>query len=228
MEGFAFQVEVVRTDRKKSASIQLEGSLVKVRVPRSLSDNRVRDLITKRTAWIETKLKEQSKRPVPKPKEYVSGEAFSCLGRNYRLKVIKESSPSIEMKGGYLVATILETDTNPQKTVRSLLEGWYRSYAELRLREKTQRLSKIVGVSPASVKVRHYKSRWGSCSSQGDIAYNWQIIIAPHHIVDYVVVHELCHLLEHNHSPRYWKHVARYIPDWKDRRDWLKSNPIVF
>lgn len=228
MEGFAFQVEVVRTDRKRSVSIHLEGDLVKIRVPRSLSDNRVRDLVSKRTAWIKRKLKEQSENPASRAKEYVSGEAFPYLGKNYRLKVVRGDSPSVKLKSGYLVVTILETDTEQQKIIRSLLEDWYRSHAELRLIEKTERLARIVGVNPKSVSVRAYKSRWGACSVTGDVTYNWRIILAPHRIVDYVVIHELCHLLEHNHSPRYWKHVQRHTPDWKDCRDWLKQNLIVF
>ena len=227
MQEFAFRVEIVRTDRKRSASIQIEDNFVRVRAPKSLSDSRIHELISKRIPWIRSKLKEQSERPAPKPKEYVSGETFPYLGKNYRLKITKGSTSSIKMANGYLVSTILETDTDPQSTVRTHLEDWYRANAELRLREKTERLSRIVGATPTSVSVKNYKSRWGSCSSRGDIAYNWKIILAPHRIVDYVVVHELCHLLEHNHSSKFWRHVTLHIPDWKQRRDWLRLNPIV-
>ena len=68
---------------------------------------------------------------------------------------------------------------------------------------------------------------WGSCSAKGDISFNWRIILAPHSVVDYVVVHELCHLLEHNHSPKFWKEVERYVPDWRNQRDWLKHNELA-
>jgi predicted metal-dependent hydrolase len=83
------------------------------------------------------------------------------------------------------------------------------------------------GVNPASVTVKNYKSRWGSCSTKGDISYNWRIILAPHSIVDYVVVHELCHMLEHNHSSKYWKHVERHVPNWRECREWLKHNELA-
>lgn len=73
-----------------------------------------------------------------------------------------------------------------------------------------------------SSEFKDYKSRWGSCSTTGDISYNWKIVMAPHRIVDYVVVHELCHLLEHNHSAIYWRHVERIIPDFKKCGEWLK------
>ena len=229
MDGFAFPVEVVRTNRKRSASIQIHGEIVKVRVPKTLSDRNIRDLITKRTNWITDKLQAVSERPATKPKEYVSGEAFSYLGKHYRLKVVKaHCGPSpLQLKAGYLVATVPETDANPEKTIRPMLVAWYQQQAAKRLGEKTARLAKAVGVEPKSVTIKDYKSRWGACSVRGDISYNWRIILTPHRIVDYVVVHELCHMLEHNHSPRYWRHVAHHMPDWRDRRDWLKHNPIV-
>lgn len=222
MEGFDFEVIVKRTDRRKSASISLDGDIVKVTVPKSLSDNRIKELINKRTSWIKTKLKDQALRQPPKTKEYISGETLAYLGKNYRLKVIEGDAQSIKMVSGYIVATVHSTEKNRQDSVKHLLEGWYIEKADKRLKAKTKRLSKVVGVSPKSVSMKNYKSRWGSCSSNGELTYNWRIILTPHRIVDYVVVHELCHLLEHNHSPRYWRHVEHHVPDWRDCRDWLK------
>ena len=227
MDGFPFQVEVVRTDRKRSASIRLLGDLVKVSVPMILSDSRIRNLVTKRTPWIKNKLREQSDRPITPPREYVSGETVTYLGKNYRLKVLIGDKPSIKLRRGYVEATVTKTDIDTKNTIRSLLEHWYRSLAEKRLGEKTVRLAGVIGVNPASVTVKNYKSRWGSCSAKGDISYNWRIILAPHSIVDYVVVHELCHMLEHNHSSKYWKHVERHVPNWRECRQWLKHNELA-
>ena len=227
MDGFDFEVQVNRTDRKKSASIEVENNQVVVTVPASVSDSRIRELVSKRTAWIKTKLKEEISRPPPKPKEFVSGETLPYLGKNYRLKVQTGSSTSVGMYKGYLVVEVPDEVQDRDQTIRSLLEGWYQSHAEKRLKEKTDRFSEIVGVTPKSVSVCSYKSRWGSCSVSGDLSYNWRIILAPHRIVDYVVVHELCHLLEHNHSPRYWKHVAHHVPEYKDCREWLKHNELM-
>lgn len=227
MDGFPFQVEVIRTDRKRSASISLSDDSVKVTVPSTLSDNRIRDLLTKRTPWIKKKFQEQVDRPIPKAKEYVSGETFTYLGKNYRLKVLKGSSSSIKLKRGYLELTLLEADNDPKTTIRLLLKEWYKAHAKKRLIDKTKRFAKVIGVNPNSITVKDYKSRWGSCSVQGDISYNWRIILAPHSIVDYVVVHELCHMLEHNHSSKYWKHVERYVPNWRECREWLKHNELA-
>tara|TARA_Y100000590_G_C15717829_1_gene1012485 strand:+ start:2243 stop:2938 length:696 start_codon:yes stop_codon:yes gene_type:complete len=228
MEGFPFQVEVVKTDRKRSASIRLLGDLVKVSVPMTLSDNHIRDLIIKQTPWIKNKLQEQSeRRRSPLLKEYVSDEAITYLGKNYRLKVLIGEAPSIKLWRGYLEVTTTETDTNSKNIIRSLLKDWYKSHAEKHLGEKTVRLAKVIGVKPTSVTVKDYKSRWGSCSPKGGISYNWRIILAPHSIVNYVVVHELCHMLEHNHSSRFWHHVEHQIPNWRECREWLKHNHLA-
>ncbi len=223
LEGFAFPVKVIRTARKKSVGIYLDGGLVTVRAPMFLSERRVRALLVKQTPWIEKKRNEQSAR-IP-PKKYVDGEVFAYLGRNYRLRVTNGDTPCLRLKGGCLVATIRATDT--PETIRCLLHDWYHGHAHRHLVAKTERLAKRVGVTPQSVSVKNYKSRWGSCSVNGDITYNWHLILAPHRIIDYVVIHELCHILEHNHSPRYWAHVARLVPAWKECRNWLKQFPIV-
>lgn len=224
MSKFDFKIDVIKTDRKKSASIQLEGGLVKVRVPKSLSDDRINNLIKKRTPWIKTKLKEYSARPIAMPKRYLDGETFSYLGKNYILKIEDADVLSIKMKSGYFLVTIPQKEKNKSDQIKNLLMNWYQSHAKKYLQEKTYQLSNSIGAIPVSVSVKNYKSRWGSCSSNGVIDYNWRIILAPKHIIDYVVIHELCHLLEHNHSPKYWQIVEKHFPNWRDSRDWLKSN----
>jgi predicted metal-dependent hydrolase len=212
-------VEVVRTKRRKTASIQIIKGAVQAIVPEKLSDARVEALIQKRTPWIRKKLREQSKAIVPKPKEYVSGENFTYLGRNYRLKVMRGNNNGVKLKGGYF-----EVGVSKKGDIRDALVQWYETRALIRLTDKTKRYSNIMGISPSLISVRDYKSRWGSCSSKGDITYNWRIIMAPHHIVDYVVVHELCHLKHPNHSPTYWRFVKREIPDYDRCRQWLREH----
>ena len=227
MDGFPFQIEVVRTKRKRSALIGLSGDGIKVTVPASLSESRIRDLVTKRTPWINRKLQEQSERPVTVPREFVSGETVAYLGKNYRLKVRRGESSSIKMRAGYIEVVVPENDADARSSIRALITKWYKSHAATRLKDKTQRYSQIIGVSPNSISIKDYKSMWGSCSTKGDVSFNWRIILAPHSVVDYVVVHELCHMIEHNHSPKFWKEVERYIPEWRLQRDWLKNNELA-
>jgi predicted metal-dependent hydrolase len=215
-------IEVVRTKRRKTASIKIIDGSVQAIVPEKLSDARVEALIQKRTPWIRRKLREQSQIVTPKPKEYVSGESFTYLGRNYRLKVSRGTDREVKLKGGYLEVGLPKKPKDGD--IRSALVEWYEQHALERLTEKTNRYAGIMGVTPKSISVRDYKARWGSCSSKGEISYNWRIIIAPHHIVDYVMVHELCHLKHPNHSPAYWKSVKREVSDYEVCRGWLKEH----
>ena len=216
------RIEVVRTKRRKTASIKVIDGVVQAIVPDQLSDARVEGLIQKRIPWIRRKLREQSQAVLPKPKEYVSGESFTYLGRNYRLKVLRGNDQEVKLKGGYLEVGVSKKPK--EGDIRNALVEWYEEHALNRLTEKTNRYAGIMGVSPNSIVARDYKSRWGSCSSKGDVSYNWRIIIAPHQIVDYMVVHELCHMQHPNHSPAYWNSVKRVIPDYKESRQWLKDH----
>jgi len=222
-----FPIEVVRSQRKKSASINVKNNHVIISVPKNLSDFRIQEIINKKSLWIKTRLKEQKETSTPILKEFVSGESFPYLGKNFRLKIEVGDEPLVKLKNGYIVVQVPK-EQNSKDRIKYYLEEWYKIHAINKLKEKTIRFSKSVGVTPKTISIKNYKARWGSCSANGDITYNWKIILAPHRVVDYVVIHELCHLLEHNHSPRYWKLVARHMQDWKTRRDWLKTNDFTF
>jgi hypothetical protein len=223
VRGQDFIAEVIRTKRRKSATVKVEEGKVSVVVPESLPDTRIEALVSQKTRWVREKLKIHENSIVVRPKEYVSGESFTYLGRNYRLKVNTAADATVRLLGGRLVVALPGGDNRPER-VRDALTGWFRKHAEVKLREKSERYAKIVGVAPSSVDIKTFKSRWGSCSTGGRIQLNWRIIITPNRVVDYVVVHELCHLRQHDHSPMFWKCVERVLPDHQECRDWLKVN----
>ena len=221
--NFDYPFEIIRTDRVKSASIDVEDNLVKVTVPKNLSDERIEELIKGRILWIKQKLALQASAIVSKPKEYVDGEAFAYLGRNYRLKCANGTEESVKLRSGYLNVTTKNGKRNSEY-IKAAIEQWYRTKALSRLIDKTKRYSAILKVEPTSINLKDYKAMWGSCSPKGVVSYNWRIILAPHKIVDYIVVHELCHLIEPNHSSKYWKQVRSVIPDYENSKEWLKNN----
>jgi len=223
VRGQGFLAEVVRTNRRKTATVKVEEGKVSVVVPESLPATRIEALVTRKTRWIKEKLQIHENSIFVRPKEYVSGESFTYLGHNYRLKVKTAPAPSVRLLGGRLVVALPDGD-NRRERVRMALTAWFREHAEAKLREKAERYAKIVGVTPSSVGIKTFKSRWGSCTIGGRILLNWRIIIAPNRIVDYVVVHELCHLKQHDHSPAFWRCVERVIPDYQECREWLKVN----
>ena len=219
-----FQVDVKRTNRKKTASIKIEQGVVQVIVPQNLPQKEIDDLLKQKSDWIRKKLIIQQSVPVSKPKEFVSGESFTYLGRNYRLKVLTGQLQPVKLKQGYLQVTVPVEQKSDQALIRKLLQDWYLDRASKKLEQKTVKYAQQIGVQPSKIRVREYKSRWGSCSVRGEVSYNWRIIISPNPVVDYVVVHELCHLIHHNHSKQYWNQVRSIVPDYQSKRDWLKTN----
>lgn len=219
--AFDFPINVIRSQRKRTAEIKVDDSHVIVIVPQTLSDLRIQSLVNQRRRWINKKLALQSQVVPYKPKEFISGEAFSYLGRNYRLKLTRKHSDNVKLKNGYFMV-----GRSPKKEdhIRLALEAWYKSHATQRLTEKTQRYAELLGVTPRTVTIKDFKTKWGSCSVRDEIAFNWRIIMAPHSVIDYVVAHELCHLIEHNHSAKFWNALEKITPDYRNKKTWLRMN----
>jgi len=222
-EVLGLRVEVVRSIRR-TAALHIIGSDLQVRVPEYVGDERVAAFLQKKRPWIRSKVAEIQLLPPHRTKELVSGESFPYLGRHYRLKIQEGHQVGVSLSGGYLKATIRPTEQDEHKTlkIQQYLQNWYRNKAQERLKEKTERYAKQIGVSPAAVSVRNFKSRWGSCDKKGQVVFNWNIIKAPHSVVDYVVVHELCHLIHPNHSKEFWQVVSRFDSNYLEHRQWLK------
>lgn len=219
--------EVIRTARIKTARLQVEDGVVSIAVPKALELERIEQLIKDKQRWIKEKLAlHKQQQPAPK-RELLSGEAFPYLGRNYRLKIITGKLAPVKLVHGRLQVRLPKAMRH-EHIIRDMLTHWYRSQAELRFKEKVKRYASIVGVEPSDVSVKTFKSRWGSCNVKGEIQFHWKVIMAPHRIVDYVVVHELCHLKHHDHSSAFWKSVERIVPDYAECRAWLKEFGVGF
>jgi predicted metal-dependent hydrolase len=223
VESNGFVAQVNRTDRSKSATIKVEEGIVVVVVPRSLTQERIKKLLNDKKLWINQKIALHPQAKITSEKQYISGEAFSYLGRNYRLKVTEGELTPIKLLQGHLTISAPK-GSSESKLIKYALTSWFRRRAELKLREKIIRYSPIVGVETNGYKVKEFQSRWGSCTPRGRVDFNWKIIMAPNRVVDYVVIHELCHLKQHDHSPQFWKLVESIIPDYAECKEWLRVN----
>jgi predicted metal-dependent hydrolase len=216
-------VGVVRTSRAKTASIKVDDGLVSVVVPKTLAIERIQQLVEDKYQWIVQKVALHEESKPASDREFVSGEAYAYLGRNYRLKVVTGAYIPVKLIQGRLVAT-LPDGTKRSDLVRDAVIRWYKLNALRKIKEKVRRYSKTMGLEPKSVSIKTLKSRWGSCSPIGELDFNWIIVMAPNRVVDYVVVHELCHLKQLDHSPKFWKEVERVMPDYAEHKKWLKVN----
>ena len=219
-------VLVVRSNRRKTATVKVKDGEVSVAVPQELSTDRITQVLADKTNWLSEKLALHQQSQPTTNKAYVSGESFSYLGRNYRLKINVGIFSNIKLINGRLVMSCATGDRFPH-IIRNSMKKWYQAMAAKKLNEKALRYAEQIGVEPKSINIKNFKARWGSCSVDGDIDFHWKIMMAPNRVVDYVVVHELCHLLEHNHSPKFWKHVERTLPDYAVNKEWLKTNKHV-
>ncbi|HOM01731.1 MAG TPA: SprT family zinc-dependent metalloprotease [Acetivibrio sp.] len=216
--------------RRKTVGIRVtENGEVKVSAPLNISDKQLKDIMLKKMSWIVKKQEELKKlyKESCIDKKFVDGDTFLYLGKEYTLKIVKGVLPErVTFEGSHIVVAIDERkiSSNEAECVRSVLKKFYvNKFIEIS-KERIDFFAPQIGVCPRKVTVRDQKTRWGSCSIKGNISLNWRLIMAPMEVVDYVIVHELCHMKEMNHSKNYWNLVKSIIPDFDLSRKWLKAN----
>ena len=194
--------------------------------PIDATDLIIHDAMMKRARWIWQSLQAFAKqKDHVLPKRYVSGETQFYLGRRYVLKVLinSETEPSVKLSRGQLSVVLPQSDAvldseERAALVKSLIKKWYKNKAESISRERVEALihkASWVKNSP-SFKVIVMKKQWGSCSIKGNLILNPHLVKAPKECIDYVILHELCHIAEHNHSEQFWRLLTQVMPNWKE------------
>jgi len=226
MRGFEY--EVIRSPRRKTVGICVKpDQTVQVAIPKRFPLAKVDALVCGKADWIRRKLSQYKDIQAQyQPKQYASGEIFTYLGHDYRLQVVEGAETPVILRQGVLRVGVPHNLSPEQRrsSVARTLEAWFREQALCHLEERSAWFASQMHVTPASVGIKSYRSRWGSCHADGRIYFNWRIIMASPSIVDYVVVHELCHLVHHNHSPDYWSLVESVMPEYRDAKCWLKQH----
>jgi len=223
-----FEYTVVRRPKRRTAAITVscKDNAVTVIVPAFVSDEQVRQLVTDKSGWIRNKLKfNEEEREKYQPKQFVDGEELNYLGKPCRLQIEHGNHNGVTLDEGILHVHILPTLTAEKRKqhIADQLTHWYKQKALEEIQKCVHRFNQKLGVTVNDIKIKSYKSRWGTCNNKGVLSFNWQIIMAPSPLVDYIVVHELCHLVHMNHSKRFWRLVGSMIIDYQIRKDWLKA-----
>ena len=210
--------QIIRTRRRTLALvIQKDGALV-VRAPRRASEKLIREFAEKHAYWILRKQAEVRAAVPVLEKEFINGETFPYLGKTYTLEIIKGQRTRLILDGNFKMA---ET---ARKDAEEVFQRWYRKRAEEVIPEHVRGFAEGYAFQYQKIRIGSARTRWGSCSSKGTLSFSWRLILAPIEVVDYVVVHELCHTLVHDHSSRFWKQVERIIPNYKEYKRWLRKN----
>lgn len=221
-----FDLHIQRSTRRKTLSLVVEKAQLRVMAPVGLPEEEIHHFIQQKQAWIEQKVSLQQKQlDKYQHRQLVSGDQLPCLGQNFELVVNKVTSSKVIHRQGclYVALPARVKPDNQRDYVRRKLQQWYSDQALLWFQERVQHYCELMGLEVNSVEIKNYKAKWGSCSSRGELSFNWRLLLAPPEISDYVVVHELCHLWEMNHSPRFWQHVEVYCPSFREQRRWLKE-----
>lgn len=223
--------EVIRSQRRKK-TIQTKVSLKKVRVlaPAHTSDGELEQLIRKQAGWILERRAVLQERPAPK--QFVTGDTMPYLGENFELIVDTDRFlwPWIRFEEGRFLFDAPPNlgEEERGKLIRNAFVDWYRRQAEDYLPERVDEwLPYIAGYAHPRVLIRDQRRRWASCASDGTLRFNWRVIMLEPDLVDYLVVHELTHLLIRNHSPDFWEQVRLVMPDGKDRDKRLNKAGIA-
>ncbi len=159
------------------------------------------------------------------PRQYISGETHRYLGKQFRLKVIEDATAEwVKLERGYII--VRTTDKTNTEHIKLLLDGWYRQQARRvfheRLHELLPRFARY-DLPEFELRIKALQARWGSCTASGIITLNLKLMQVAKPYIDYVIVHELCHLIEHNHSKRFYALLDHILPDWRERRQKLNA-----
>lgn len=191
------------------------------------SNIKIDQILKNKANWImkqSSRLSRLQQNPVNK--FLTQGSYLLYLGEQYSIMYAHSTQPMINLNQKTIVIC-LPPHSADLESAAAMLRSWYIRMAADLLMQKTVLWASRIGVKPSQVKIKDPKTRWGSCSSRRIINYNWRIIMAPENVIDYLVVHELCHLLVPNHSEAFWERVANYNPRFKDHRRWLTDNGFL-
>lgn len=207
-----FQVEY--SDRKTLGITVTPDLYVLVKAPNDSPIDKIKEKLLKRAAWI---IKQQSFflsfHPKTPPRKYVGGETHLYLGRQYLLKIESGKKDSVKLKGKFI-----EVQTSNKLRVKGLVKDWYLVHAKTKFKEIAEPLIekfKRYKVEPDSIVFRYMPTRWGSCTPKGKIILNPELIKAPRGCIEYVIIHELCHLIYHDHTRKFIELQTKDMPDWE-------------
>jgi predicted metal-dependent hydrolase len=228
---FTLRMQPQRPPHRIAIHVDPDGSVL-VDAPPGASIEQVRGAVIKRARWISGNVEAaRSRRANVLAREYVSGESVLYLGRRYRLKVLaaRDAGPAAAMRGSFVE---VHANTRDAPAVRKVLEEWYRERARTVLGERLQTVAaplRWVRQLPP-IRIQTMARQWGSCSPAGRITLNPALVKAPRECIDYVLLHELCHLRHHNHSPKFYRMLDRQMPGWrciKEKLDNLAEQLLV-
>ncbi|NQY88318.1 MAG: M48 family metallopeptidase [Colwellia sp.] len=229
------EYQVVRS-RRKTLSLQVRYGQVLVRAPYCVDEKFITTLIDKKSAWLKAKIAQQSQANGCRC-DFSQGSTLFLFGKLVTLDIIFAKQARIILTDNNInsrkILTIVLAQRNKNKlynsvllatAVKKQLEQYFKQQAQQMIPLKVAIYAQLTSLTPTSIKIRRYRSRWGSCNNRGELSFNYLLMMLPIEVINYVVIHELCHLEYLNHSQEFWQLVAKYFPQHVQAKQWIKIN----
>lgn len=214
---------LLRSPRRKRLGLVVAEKGVEVRIPQRCAERHGHQFLRENIHWVREQLRRAAQRQAQVPDHHFAfGARFPWLGRSLELDRAASAADAC-FDGGYIQLYCRAREPD-EAQIQTALQRLYQREALALLMEKSRHFAGLLGLQFAAVKVRRTKSKWGHCTLRGELQYNWLVCLAPEPVVDYLVIHEVCHLRHHNHSAAFWDLVESLCPDYRNLRRWLKEN----
>jgi predicted metal-dependent hydrolase len=209
-------------------AIERDGAII-VTAPHQAKFNEIEKFVSEKKIWIYQKLAKKKTLNREKPRrEFVNGQGFLYLGKSYRLKLIDNGKMKSARSPNVTVLRLwhgyFELAESEKANARNHFISWYRKQIKEQLKARIPRYDKRMGVTVKDTRILDLGHRWASCGRNGVINFNWRSVMAPVWVLDYILVHEMVHLIERGHTDRFWRLVSRVIPDYGEHALWLNEN----
>ena len=191
-----------------------------VRAPLGMPPEKIQEVIDRKSFWLFEKTRHSQKYEQVSSKEFVSGTTIPYLGETYQLDLIAEEFDGVLFDNKFMISR------SAQSAAAQLLMDWYIEEAKRIIIPRVQRFASLMGAVYNSANIVDLKYRWGSCTPKNNLHFNWRLIKAPLRVIEYVIVHELAHLLEPNHTQSFWQIVKTQVPDYERSKSWLRETGI--
>jgi len=220
------QYSIIKSKRRKTSQITVDENNVIVRAPNSKSLKEIQNIMQDKAQWVFRKqLEFQKIKPSIRKISYTDGTTLPYLGKNCLLEIKKaQKKNSIRFQASKFLVSIRGSKAS-KKAVKKLYEDWLKVKAKKIFQSKIKKFSKKTQLVPKKLIIKNLKNRWGSASANG-VNLNFHLLKAPSDIIDYIIIHELCHLKIKNHSFRYWNLVRKFVPKYEEKKAWLEKNGL--
>lgn len=224
------EYQLLRSNERKTADIVIErNGNISVRVPKHLSEEQADAVVESKRLWIYRNLAEwRDLNATRVVREWVNGEGFLYLGASYRLLMVQEQDEPLKLKDGRFCLQRQIVEAGGESAAKQAFEKFYGEKGLERIKRRVAYFAPKVGVAPVSIEVKDIGFRWASCTSDGRLSFHWKCLMASPKVIDYIVVHELCHLHHRDHTDAFWNEVDKVMPDYYERKAWLRVHGASF